>query len=262
MGFPGRKWELLLPDPGQGQHKSRAFREAPGRAVSPFTRVPSSSQKASPPARKNPPPPPTNPSPESASQEKDPCLLPREGAGERHFLSMASVGRFSESPFQADPVSEKRRKCLPCSILCDPARAGVGAAEQAGASCPPATKKHIQSSTSYGGFEDTDLRSLELSGLSGQIRRAREDRDSPRVKRCARAVLGTGSARQGPGRAEHSGTHTAPSAIGSKPGKPGQGTPLTGPAPHPTPETAATIQALLTEKQITTSRAPTGAPTG
>lgn len=86
MGFPGRKWELLLPDPGQGQHKSRALREAPGRAVSPFTRVPASSQKASPPARKSPPLPPTNPRPKSPSQEKDPCLLPREGAGERHGL--------------------------------------------------------------------------------------------------------------------------------------------------------------------------------
>lgn len=80
-----------------------------------------------------------------------------------------------------------------------------------------------------------------------------------------RAVRGTGNAKQGPGpgpgRTECSRTHMAPSTTGNKPRKPGQGTPLTGPDPLTPPETAATIQALLTaEKQITTSRAPKGDP--
>lgn len=122
----------------------------------------------------------SHPAPHQVTTIRDrPLPAASRGNGRETLLRMASVGRFSESPFQLDPASDEWQKCLPCSVLCDPARLGERGAGEYTASrgfLPPSHRKCIQFSTSYSGFEDTDHRPSELSGPSGPLSQTREDR--------------------------------------------------------------------------------------
>lgn len=141
--FTGQKWELLLLDPWAGTAQAKGFREAPGRAVPslhtgalqfPEGLAPASKRVHHPPPR-----------PRVTITGERPLPAASRGNGRETLLSMAPVGQLSESPFPPNPVSDERQKCLPCSILRDPARAGAGEgrAQQARASCPPATKSTL-----------------------------------------------------------------------------------------------------------------------
>lgn len=127
LGFPGRKWEWLPPAPGQGQHRSRALEKHQAELCPPLhtgaLQFPEGLAACQEESTTTP-----NPGAESPSQEKDPCLLPREGGGERHFGAWPPWADF-QSPLSSPTLYQRRGRnasLAPSSVT----QPGLGWGEQ------------------------------------------------------------------------------------------------------------------------------------